>query len=174
MKKIILKLIKKTGFTKLYARLSGVDFGNNCKFSNKVDFGSEPYLVTLGNDFYCSANITFITHDGSVNVLRNIYKECEDVDFFGRVIIGNNVFLGFNVTLLPGAKIGDNVIVGAHSLVKGKLSSNSVYAGSPAKYICSIDDYKNKNESQFVKTKLMKSVDKEREIKKIWKKNEHI
>jgi acetyltransferase-like isoleucine patch superfamily enzyme len=53
------------------------------------------------------------------------------------------------VTILPNTKIGSNVIVGACSLVKGELKSNSVYAGVPARYICSTEDYLEKIESQL-------------------------
>ena len=61
------------------ARLSGVKFGDNCKFLTKK-FGSERQLITIGNDFYSSSNVQFLTHDGSVNVIRNKYKEFENID----------------------------------------------------------------------------------------------
>ncbi|MNR38520.1 Galactoside O-acetyltransferase [compost metagenome] len=71
-------------------------------------------------------------------------RDKERFGYFGPIKIGDNVFIGYGVTILPNSNIGSNVIVGACSLVKGELKSNSVYAGIPAKYICSIDDYLNK------------------------------
>lgn len=141
------------------ARLSGVKFGDNCKFlTNK--FGSEPQLITIGNDFYSSSNVQFLTHDGSVNVIRNKYKEFENIDILLPIKIGNNVFLGFGVILLPGATIGDNVIVGAGTIVRGQLKSNSVYAGVPARYICSLENYLDKHKDSFVNTKNLSKKDK--------------
>lgn len=138
--------------------------GRNCKIGTKK-LGSEPYLITIGDDFYTSSNIQFITHDGSVNVLRNFYSECRTADFFGRIVIGNNVFIGYGCTILPGSIIGDNVIVGANAVVKGQLNSNSVYAGIPARYICSLDEYKQKIQSKLVPTKGMNANDKMNYIK---------
>jgi len=142
----------------VYAKYLGVRFGNKCKFSKFTNYGSEPMLISIGNNFYSSLNVSFITHDGSVNVLRNIYKDCKDVDIFMPINIGNNVFLGYGCILLPGVRIGDNVVVGAGSVVKGILKDNSVYAGVPARYICSIDEYRSKNINNFVFSKNMSAI----------------
>ena len=141
------------------ARLSGVKFGDNCKFLTKK-FGSERQLITIGNDFYSSSNVQFLTHDGSVNVIRNKYKEFENIDILLPIKIGNNAFLGFGVILLPGATIGHNVIVGAVTIVRGQLKSNSVYAGAPARYICSLENYLDKHKDSFVNTKNLSKKDK--------------
>ena len=50
--------------------------------------------------------------------------------------------------ILPGTSIGDNVIIGAGAVVSGKVESNSVYAGNPAKRICSINEYICKREKK--------------------------
>lgn len=134
------------------AEISGVRFGKNCHFNTK-SFGSEPYLIQIGDNFYTSKGVNFVTHDGSVNVLRNLYPENREADLLGQIIIGNNVFVGIGTTILPNTFIGDNVIIGAASLLKGKFQSNGVYAGVPAKYICSIEDYLEKNKKNFDFTK---------------------
>ncbi len=51
------------------------------------------------------------------------------------IIIEENVWLGAKVTVLAGSHIGKNTVVGANSVVRGKLEPNSVYAGIPAKKI---------------------------------------
>lgn len=150
------------------ARKQGVHFGENCLVNDGVNFGSEPYLISIGDNFYSSRNVQFITHDGSINVLRRLYKKYEAADLFANIKVGNNVFLGFGVTILPGSIIEDNVIVGAASLVKGRLQSNSVYAGSPARRICSLDEYLEKNESAFVYTKKMPLAKKTKIIKSMF------
>ena len=94
------------------ALISGVILGKNCQINKGISFGSEPYLITIGDNFYSSSNIQFITHDGSVNVLRNMHVEYKNIDFFQPIVLGNNVFLGYGVIVLPGTIIGSNVIVG--------------------------------------------------------------
>lgn len=143
-----------------YARRQGVRLGENCLIGRGVNFGSEPYLVSIGDNFYSSNNIQFITHDGSVNVIRNLYIEHKFADLMGEISVGDNVFLGFGVVVLLGSEIGDNVVVGANSLVKGRLESNGVYAGSPARLICSIDEYLSKNRRNFIYTKNLHAKDK--------------
>ena len=82
-----------------------------------------------------------------------MHFELRQADIFGRIEIGDNVFIGANAVLLPGTKIGDNVIVGACSLVKGELSAGYVYAGVPVRKICTLDEYKKKHELHIHKTK---------------------
>lgn len=142
----------------------GVSYGKNCVFRTR-SFGSEPYLIEVGDNFETSSNVHFVTHDGSLSVIRNLYDEYSDVDIFNKIVIGDNVFIGINTTILPGTRIGNNVIVGAGSVVKGELKSNGVYVGTPAKYIFSIEEYKKKNEKDFVHTYLMEPIQKEAFIK---------
>ncbi|WP_425102230.1 acyltransferase [Tropicibacter sp. S64] len=51
------------------------------------------------------------------------------------VVIGNDVWLGTRVTLLPGTRIGDGAIIGAHSVVRGEIPAMAVAVGSPAKVV---------------------------------------
>jgi len=143
MFRIIQKILEKRMSSNEFAKKVGVKYGKNPQFRTK-NFGTEPYLIEVGDDFETSGNVTFITHDGSVGVLRNLYEEYHDIDIVDKISIGNNVFLGMNVIVLAGTEIGDNVVVGAGSIVRGTLKSNSVYAGVPVKYICSIEEYKDK------------------------------
>ncbi len=148
------------------AKKLGVNFGKNCKFSRSIDFGSEPFMIFIGDDFYCSENVRFITHDGSVNVIRKKYKEYDNMDLFGLIEVGNNVFAGYGVVILPGSKIKNNVIIGAGSIVKGELKENSVYAGVPAKFICTLEDYVKRNSINFLHTKKMNQVEKKTYLEK--------
>ncbi len=164
MKQIFILIYHKLISANKVAKIRGVKYGKNPKFATKY-FGSEPYLIEVGDNFETSSRVSFITHDGGVGVLRNLYTDYNDIDFFDKIIIGDNVFIGMNVTILLGTKMGNNIIVGAGSVVNGKLKSNSVYAGVPAKHICSIDEYKNKNIENFMHTFLMDTVEKEQIIK---------
>lgn len=99
--------------------------------------GGWPWLIQIGNNVTISSNVTILAHDASTNVVHCATK-------LGRVVIGDNVFIGTGSIVLCNTKIGDNVIVGAGSVVTHDLPSNTVYAGSPARYICSIEEYQKK------------------------------
>lgn len=123
-----------------YARSIGVTIGNDCRLLNITPgtFGSEPYLIKLGNHVTVTSGVVFSTHDGGVWVFREKYP---NVDVFAPIIIGNNVFIGVGSILLPGITIGDNVIIGAGAVVTRDIPSNSVAVGSPARVIKSIEEY---------------------------------
>ena len=133
------------------SRFLGVKIGNSCRLIGKVDFGSEPYLIKIGNHVSIT-NSSFITHDGAVWIFRDEYPK---IDLIKKIRIGNNVFIGANCIILYGVSIGDNVIVGAGSIVTKDLESNSVYAGVPARKIKSIESYKEKIINEFFETKGM-------------------
>jgi acetyltransferase-like isoleucine patch superfamily enzyme len=105
--------------------------GSNCHI-NTLAFSTEPYLIQIGNHVAIAAGTEFITHDGAIWCFR---EELKNADIFGKIIIGNNVFIGNNCTILPNTQIGDNCIVGAGSVVRGKFPENSVIIGNPAQVI---------------------------------------
>ncbi len=124
-----------------YARSIGVSIGERCRLINLQTgtFGSEPYLVKLGEHVTITDNVKFITHDGGVWVFRD---ENPDLDVFGPILVGNNVFIGVNAIILPGVTIGDNCIIGAGSLVTRNVSPGSVVAGIPARVIKPVEEYR--------------------------------
>lgn len=126
-----------------YAAKKGVRFGKNVRFYSikPSTFGSEPWLITIGDNVWITADCKFINHDGGVYVVRN---EVPDLELTFPIEIGNNVFIGNRVTFLPGTKIGDRSIVGACALLKGEYPPNSVLAGVPARVICTVDEYLEK------------------------------
>ncbi len=119
-------------------RKTGVKVGEKCRLF-RADWGTEPYLIELGNHVVVSNNVRFLTHDGAVWVFR---EEFPGLDIFGPIKVGNNVCLGFNVMLLPNTEIGDNCIVAAGSVVKGRIPPNSVVFGNPAKVIMPVETQK--------------------------------
>ena len=126
-----------------FARKQGVQIGKNTHFTGKMSFGSEPYLISIG-DHVLIAGASFITHEGAHWVLKGLDPSLKDTFGYGRITICNNVYIGHNCTILRGVTIGENTIVGACSLVNKSLEPNSVYAGVPAKRICSIDEFRQK------------------------------
>ena len=131
-------------------KIYNVRIGKDCRFKNN-NYGSEPFLISIGNHV-SAINVDFITHDGSVWLWR---KEMPDIDFFKPIKLESNIFIGHKSIILPGTYIESNVIIGAGSVVKGRINSNQVYAGIPAKPICSTQEYFNKNADKFNFTKSM-------------------
>lgn len=139
-----------------YWRNAGVQIGENCEIFSSVSFGSEPYMVSIGNHVRLCANVTFTTHDGGVWVLRGLYpEELGDIDRFGKVIVGDNVHIGTGASILPGVTIGNNCLIGVGAIVTKDIPDNSVAVGIPARVIETIDEYRTKNESSFAHTKDM-------------------
>ncbi len=135
-------------------RKSGVKIGINSEIFANVNFGSEPYLIELGDNVRITSGVKLTTHDGGLWVLRNLGK-LENADRFARIKIGNNVHIGINSIIMPGVVIGDNVVIGAGAVVTKDIPSNSVAAGVPARVIETIDEYYEKNKNKVVFTKNM-------------------
>lgn len=144
------------------ARLIGVKIGKNCRLVGKIGFGSEPFLITIGNHVSITST-DFVTHDGGVWVFR---EENPNIDLFAPIKVGNNVFIGANCLILPGTIIEDNVVVGGGSVVKGLLRKDYVYAGVPAKPIRSKNEYWEKIKNQILNTKNLSVQKKEQFLKK--------
>ena len=114
-----------------YLRKQGARIGNNCHLET-MSFSTEPYLIEIGDHVAIANGTVFITHDGGIRCFRDEFFED---DVFGEIIIGNNVHIGINCTVLLNTIIGDNCIIGAGSVVRGRFPENSVIAGNPAKVI---------------------------------------
>lgn len=125
----------------VYEKHLGIKIGKNIRITGNITFGTEPYLIELGNDITITQNVYFHTHDGGVGLFR---KEYPGINIFRRIKVGNNVFLGANSSIMPGVTIGNNVVIAASSVVTKDCESNSVYAGVPAKKIRELKDYKEK------------------------------
>lgn len=96
------------------------------------------FLIEIGNNVTFSIRVTVLAHDAST-------KKSLGYTRIGQVHVGDNVFVGANATILPGVTIGDNSVVGANSIVTKEVPANTVVAGNPARIICSLDEFKEKN-----------------------------
>lgn len=142
-----------------YYKKEGIKIGENLSIVGKVSFGSEPYLISIGNNVRISNNVNFVTHDGGMHVLRNLGL-LENADKFGEIIIEDNVFIGMNSIIMPGVRIGKNTVIGAGSIVTKSIDENTVACGIPAKKIKSIEQYYEDNKDKVVYTKNMSNLEK--------------
>lgn len=116
----------------------GLKIGENLNVQNGVIIDkSHCWLIEIGNNVTLAPRVHILAHDASTKQFIGYTK-------IGRVIIGNNVFVGAGTTILPNVKIGDNVIIGANSVASKDVESNLVIAGNPAKKINTLDDYLKK------------------------------
>jgi acetyltransferase-like isoleucine patch superfamily enzyme len=126
-----------------FARSIGVRVGRRCRFIGVTQgtFGSEPYLVTIGDHVTITAGVSFVTHDGGVWIFR---EADPDIDVLAPIVVGDNVFLGLNTIVMPGVTIGSNCVIGAGSVVSRDIPPNTVAAGVPAKPIRGIAEYRER------------------------------
>ena len=134
----------------IYVRLSYDDYtiaqhfreqGATVGFGNRIlirDLGSEPYLVSIGDECLISSSVAFYTHDGACWVLR---FEDSTANRFARIHVGSRCFIGARTILLPGAHIGDGSVIGAGSIVAGEIPLGVVAVGSPARPIRSVAEW---------------------------------
>ena len=125
-----------------YARYIGVHLDGEVSIVAQPNWGSEPYLITIGNHTRISFGVTFLTHDGATWVFRDTpeYKD-KHIMKYGKIVVGNNCFIGCKSIIMPNVTIGNNSIIGAGSLVTKSVPDNEVWAGVPARRICSLEDY---------------------------------
>ncbi len=114
--------------------------GDNC-YIQKRKLPLYSNLVFIHNNVHVASNVGFVTHDIIHSMLNVKFEEGGFVERIGCIEIMDNVFIGSGTRILYDTRIGNNVIIGSDSLVNKDVPDNSVYAGVPARYICSFEEY---------------------------------
>lgn len=107
-----------------------VAVGNYCHIGviNRVEIGNG---VLMGSNVLITDHMHGDVNDGSMRIPPNERPLISK----GNVMIGNDVFIGDGVKIMPNVQIGNGVIIGANSVVTHDIESFSVVAGIPAKRI---------------------------------------
>lgn len=122
---------------------NGMHVGKGISVMSNVNFGSEPYLITLEDYVRISFGVSFVTHDGGTWAFRD-QPEYADVIKYGRIHVGERTFIGCNSTILPGVTIGKRCVIGAGSVVTKDVPDGCVVAGVPAHVIMTTELYAQK------------------------------
>lgn len=121
----------------------GMKVGKNFGRLNGVILDpSHCWLIEIGDNVTLAPRVHILCHDASTKQFLGYTK-------IGRVTIGDNVFIGADTVVLPGVTIGNNVIIGANSTVTHDISDGFVVAGSPAKILCSLEEYLDKEKARM-------------------------
>ena len=121
----------------------GMKVGKNFGRLNGVILDpSHCWLIEIGDDVTLAPRVHILCHDASTKTFMNYTK-------IGNVTIGNRVFIGAESVVLPGVTIGDDVVIGANSTVTHDIPTNSVAVGSPARVICTLEEYIQKEKERM-------------------------
>ncbi len=133
-----------------YLRKGGAKIGDGTFFydplSKPIDETSLAY-IEIGKNCRITRGAFILAHDYSYAVLRPQYHHmlCKT----GVTKLGDNVFVGMRSFINMGVTIGDNVIIAAGSVVTKDIPSNVVVGGNPARVICTMEEYYQKNKDRF-------------------------
>lgn len=114
------------------------DFGKNIRIGEDVFINACCHFqdhggVVLGDGCQIGHNVVFATlnHDLSPATRKNTYP--------APIVLGKNVWVGSNATILQGVTIGDNAVIGAGAVVTKDVETNTVVGGIPARFIRNIE-----------------------------------
>ena len=145
--------------------------GVNCKdwsslhIYGRIKWSTEPWIISLGKNVHITDGVKFLTHDGGTLLFRD---RIPDLEITKPIAVGDNVYIGNNVILLPGVTIGSNVIIGAGAVVTKSIPDNSVAAGVPARVIKTTDEYLKKISEESLHLGHLKGKEKDDALKKYY------
>lgn len=141
--KLVIKKVFRGGVTVEELRKLGATIGNDVEiWTDKIDKG-HAFLLKIG-DRVTISDARILLHDASTKRFIGYSK-------VGRVVIGNDVFIGADAIILPGVNIGNNVVIGAGTVVTKNIPDNSIVVGNPGRIIGTTEKFIEKNK-QMLKT----------------------
>ena len=135
-KNIIKQLFSKTTDEFLIESSFYCDYGYNIEIGNNFYINHNCVIldcakVTFGDNVFIGPNCGFYTATHPINA----EERNSGIESAKPISIGNNVWIGGNVTVLPGVEIGDNTVIGAGSVVTKNIPKNVVAVGNPCRII---------------------------------------
>lgn len=115
-----------------------IDIGNNVGISGATIYARKG--ITIGDNTLIGGNTKILDNDFHPIDVENRNIDNKDAILAKKIDIGRDCFIGCNVLILKGTKIGDGSVVGAGSVVCGEFPQNVVIAGNPARIIRRLDN----------------------------------
>jgi len=153
------------------AHIVNSEIGNNCRVNpGSRIIGTKSKIIVIGSNstigYYsildgsgglkigshvhiASPSVGIWTHSSINNAISGINLNTNEYDSglnFGKVTIGDNVWIGGNTTIYPDTKISDKCVILPNSVINKNLESNYVYGGSPGRKIKSVSNLFELNE----------------------------
>lgn len=121
--------------------------------STKIWFDGTDYsLISIGKDVTMSSYIRVLTHDWALHTVSKAFNipQSKPLGRIKSVTIDDYAFVGTGTILMPGSHIGKGAIIGAGTVVRGKVPDYSIYTGSPGKIIGDSREYLSKFVDDFI------------------------
>jgi acetyltransferase-like isoleucine patch superfamily enzyme len=122
-----------------YSSVPGsLTIGDRVIIGSHVNIRAAGGSITIGNNTLIAQNVSLIASNHVISHQQPYRDLPWDTAKVG-VEIGENVWLGAGVTVLPGCRIGDNAVVGAGSVVTKSIPANEVWVGAPARKLRDVE-----------------------------------
>src|SRR5262245_57137318 len=117
----------------LEARTGTLAIGAGSGFNRGVWIGADGGRIILGTDVMVGPYVVFRAANHRFDPASGSFRQQGHAH--GEIIVGNNVWIGAHVTLVSGARVGDNCVIGAGAVVREEIPAGCVAAGVPAKVV---------------------------------------
>lgn len=112
-----------------YLKMNGIKIGKNTFISLGAKIDTQFGEIIIGDNVHITSGCVLLAHDGAIKQMK------PDANPRGKIVIGNNVFIGVNTVVLMNVTIGDNSVIGAGSIVNKNVPPNALAVGNPLKVI---------------------------------------
>lgn len=138
---IIRDLLGKTGKQFLIEQPFHCDYGYNIEigenfYANVNCVMLDGAKITFGDNVFIAPNCGFYTAGHPLDITQRN----QGLEYAYPITVGNNVWIGAQVCVLPGVSIGDNSVIGAGSVVTKSIPANSVAVGNPCRVIRKLEE----------------------------------
>lgn len=138
---IMRRLLGKTGKTFLIEQPFFCDYGYNIEIGENFYMNMNCVIldgakITFGDNVFVAPDCGFYTAGHPLDV----YQRNKGLEYAYPITIGDNVWIGANVTVLPGVSIGDNSVIGAGSVVNKDIPANVLAVGNPCRVVRELTD----------------------------------
>lgn len=132
-------------------RYQGVRYHPEILIGQNVSFGDFCHIaainkIEIGNNVLIGSKVHITDHSHGNYTIGALADSPDSIPLFrklfssGEVKIGNNVWIGDGVVILPNVMVGDGVVIGANSVVSRNVPPNTIVAGAPARVIKYYED----------------------------------